>query len=219
MRKISLIYLATLLGYAGLMGSVSSLFREIHFIPLTIFVLSFLTGLFLDRRNFTSPLLNPFLLIGLVAMGVIVSLIGLSDKNIFNRTLGILLIIISAKLISPKKGRDILQIYLLNFFMVAGSAVTRLDLEFGLLILGEAFITILGLLLVHGSDEQGEIPVPQVWGLTWRPPAARASCSWRSGSCARRAGSRTTPVGSATSATRRLSSAGTASACQSVTAP
>ncbi len=167
MRKISLIYLATLLGYAGLMGSVSSLFREIHFIPLTIFVLSFLTGLFLDRRNFTSPLLNPFLLIGLVAMGVIVSLIGLSDKNIFNRTLGILLIIISAKLISPKKGRDILQIYLLNFFMVAGSAVTRLDLDFGLLILGETFITILGLLLVYGSGEQGEMPALQVWRLTW----------------------------------------------------
>ncbi|MFC1534892.1 transglutaminaseTgpA domain-containing protein [Thermodesulfobacteriota bacterium] len=165
MRKINLLNTSTLLAYIALIGSVSSIATEVHYVPLLIFVLSLLSGLFLDKRSAPGPHLNPLILLGLVILGIIISLISLDEKNIFNRALGILLIIISAKLVSPKKPRDMLQIFLLNFFMVTGSAVTRLDLEFGLLVLGEAFITILGLLLIHGSNEQQEIPAYQVWQL------------------------------------------------------
>ncbi len=165
MRKVHLLHIANLLGYIALVGAVGSVAAEIHSTLLFIFLGAFLTGLFLDRRTPIKPLFNPLFLLGLVILGIILSILGLSEKNIFTRALGILIIIISAKLISPKKRRDILQIYLLNFFMVTGSAVTRLDLEFGLLILGETFITILGLLLVYGSTEQEEIPVFHVLRL------------------------------------------------------
>jgi len=96
---------------------------------------------------------------------MIVSVIGINQENFFNHILGILLIIISAKLITPKKSRDILQIYLLNLLVVAASAVTRWGLEFGLLVLLEAFISVTGLIFIYSSNEQQEIEIGQVWHL------------------------------------------------------
>ena len=165
LRRINLLYFANLLGYIAILGSVFSVILELNPFFIAVFCLAFLTGLFLDRRPGAVPLLHPLFIFGLVIFGIIFSLIGVNDKNIFNRALGILLLIISAKLIAPKKRRDTLQIYLLNFFMVTGSAVTRLDLEFGLFILGEAFITTFGLLLLYGASEQNEAPASQVWQL------------------------------------------------------
>lgn len=165
MPNVRLLDFAILLGYMALAGSVLSVAAEIYVPLLMIFILAFLGGLFLDRRSMREPVIHPLWILFLVIGGIIVSMIGLTDKNIFNRALGILLIIISAKLISPKRRRDILQIYLLNFFMVTGSAVTRLDIEFGLLVLGETFITVFGLLLVYGSNEQEGMPAYQILRL------------------------------------------------------
>lgn len=165
MRNVQLLYFAILLGYVALIGSVLSVAAEIHVSLLLIFIVAFLGGLFLDRRSSKKPVIHPLWILFMVISGILVSIIGLTDENIFHRALGILLIITCAKLISPKRRRDILQIYLLNFFMVTGSAVTRLDLEFGILVLGETFITVFGLLLVYGSNEQEEMPAYQVLRL------------------------------------------------------
>ena len=165
MRKTDLLQTARIIAYPALIGSVSSVVMEVHMVPLSVFGLALLAGLFLDRRSSQKPIIPLFILLPLLIAGIVISVAALKEDNIFNRALGILLLIISAKLVSPKNRRDMLQIYLLNFFLVTGSAVTRLDMEFALLVLGEAFITIFALLLIHGSDEQNEVPRFQVWKL------------------------------------------------------
>lgn len=157
MRKVNLIYASGILAYIALIASVFSIATEVHIIPLGIFIMSLIAGLVIDRRQDPNPFIKPLILIFIVILVIIVSLMGISNENFFKRVFGIFLIIISAKLISPKKARDMLQLYLLNFFVVTGSAVTRLDLEFGLLVLGEAYISILGFILIYASRELEEI--------------------------------------------------------------
>ncbi|MBN2060052.1 MAG: DUF3488 domain-containing transglutaminase family protein [Deltaproteobacteria bacterium] len=156
MRKFKMLNIASLLVYPALLGSVSSVIYEVHPVYLAVFILSFSAGLFFDTKSNNIPAIKPLILLILLIISIIISLIGISDKNIFNRALGILLLLISARLVSPKKARDILQLYLLNFFAVAASVVIRLDIEFGILVLGETFISILGLMLLYGASEQEE---------------------------------------------------------------
>ncbi|HLC15089.1 MAG TPA: transglutaminaseTgpA domain-containing protein [Thermodesulfovibrionia bacterium] len=81
------------------------------------------------------------------------------------RFLSILVVILSAKLLSPKKARDLLQIYLLNFLLVAASAVVRWGIDFGFLLLVETLISVAGLIFIYGSYEHQDIPKPQAWQL------------------------------------------------------
>ncbi|MBN2058970.1 MAG: DUF3488 domain-containing protein [Deltaproteobacteria bacterium] len=165
MRRINLLNIARILVYPALIGAASSIATEVHIVPLSVFGSAVLAGFLMDKRANTKPLIPPLIMLVMVIGSIIFSIIALTEENIFNRALGILLIIISAKLISPKRQRDLLQLYMLNFFLVSGSAVMRLDLEFAFLVMGEAFLSILGLFLIHGSNEQAEIPLYQVLKL------------------------------------------------------
>lgn len=164
MRKVNPLHMANLLANLALVGSVLTVAGEIDLVHLSLFFIAVLWSL-LERRPAAAPLLRPMILFILVVLGIAVSLVSSRDQTIFHRALGVLLIMVAAKLVSPKRQRDLLQIFLLNFFIVAASASTMLDLGFALLVTGEAFLTITGLLLVHGSGELPEIPGHQVWKL------------------------------------------------------
>ena len=166
MRKANPLHIANFTAVLALAGSVLSVAGEIGFVHLTLFFAAALLSLLLDRRPAAIPAIPPWLLFVLVVFGIAVSLVSSRDQTIFHRALGVILIMVSAKLVSPKRQRDLLQIFLLNLFLVAAAASTVLELGFALLVAGEAFLTITGLLLVHGSGELREIPVRQLWQLT-----------------------------------------------------
>ena len=165
MPKIYLLRLSRLLAYVALIGSVGAVAHRVPFFVLPFFVTGFVIGFISDARWKQDPVVNPTFVIILVISGIIFSFIGISDENFFGRILGMLLIIISAKLVAPKKSRDMFQIYLLNFLVVVASAIIRWGMEFGFLVLTEAFISLTGLLFLYGSEEKQEIPLYQVWSL------------------------------------------------------
>ena len=51
------------------------------------------------------------------------------------------------------------------FLVLAAAAVTRWVLEFGFLVLAEAFIAITGLVFLYGSSEEQTIPISHGWRL------------------------------------------------------
>jgi transglutaminase-like putative cysteine protease len=165
LKKISLLNFSGLLAYAALAGSVAAIAREAPFPTLIIFILAFIIGFAQDRKSFHNPVSRPLFLIPIVIAGIVISLIGINDQNIFSRILGVFLLVISAKLIAPKRPRDMLQIYLLNLLLVAAAAVTTWGLEFGLLVLSETFISVTGLLFIYGSYEQQELSISEVLNL------------------------------------------------------
>ncbi|RJR30713.1 MAG: DUF3488 domain-containing protein [Desulfobacteraceae bacterium] len=157
--------MANLLATLALFGSVLTVAAEIDPVHLSLFFLAAVWSILLDRRPDNAPIVHPMILLILVLFGIFLSLLFSRDHMVFRRALGVLLIMVAAKLVTPKKQRDLLQIYLLNFFIVAASAATMLDLGFALLVTGEAFLTITGLLLVHGSGELREISANHLWRL------------------------------------------------------
>lgn len=165
MRKVYLLKTSALLAYVALIGSVTAIVREAPLPSLLVFLLALIAGFILDRRSIQQPVFNPLFLLISVITGIIISLVGVTDENFFGRALSILLIIISAKLVSPKKSRDILQIFLLNLLVVAAAAVARYGLEFALLVIIETFVSVTGLVFVYGSSERQAIGIAQVWSL------------------------------------------------------
>lgn len=165
MNKVNLLRMGTFLIYIGLIGSMASLFMEIPFYTLVIFVIAFIGGLIQDKRFFRLSLFNSITMTIFVILGTIYFLAGINPENLLERFISILVIILSAKLLSPKKARDLLQIYLLNFLMVAASAVVHWGIEFGLLMIFETLISVAGLIFIYGSYEHQDIPRPQAWQL------------------------------------------------------
>ena len=151
--------------YIGLVGSISSLAAEIPVYVLVIFIIAFFGGLIQDKRFFCFPLFNSVTMTIFSILGTIYFLAGINTENLLERFISILVIILSAKLLSPKKARDLMQLYLLNFLMVAASAVVRWGIEFGLLMLYETLISVAGLIYLYGSYEHQDIPKLQAWQL------------------------------------------------------
>jgi len=159
LHRVNLLRTSGILFYLALAGSAAATAGEVPVPALIIFLASFAAGFVLDRRPFPIMVLNTWLLVFLVLLGIALSLIGVRAENFFNRVLGIIFLVISAKLISPKKVRDILQLYLLNLLVLSAAAVSRWGLEFGLLVLIETFLSVTGLVLVYGSTEQETLSV------------------------------------------------------------
>jgi len=157
--EINLFKISTFLAYASLIASVPFIAPEVPFSLMILFGCALILGLFLDRGEIQTWRTFRLGLVILVILGIVISFIGINDDNFFQRMLGILLIIISAKLIGHKKNRDILQIFLLNLLVVAAGAVTRWGIEIGLLVILETFISISGLIFLYGAGEQRNIAV------------------------------------------------------------
>ncbi len=165
LRNVYPLSISRFLVYGALMGSVGAVWGRIPFPALVVFLLSYGLGLALDRKGVGIPGLRPRILVPLVLLGVFISLMGMNQDNFFDRALGILIIIIGAKLVSPKKGRDMLQLFLLNFLVVGAAAITRWGLDFAILVLVEAFLSISGLVFVYGASEEQDIALSQAGKL------------------------------------------------------
>ena len=168
MHKIFLEKFSSLFAYTALICSVLAIAEEVPFPSLVFFGAAFIAGLVLDRSAIQKAVPLFYIIILLIIPGIIVSLIGMSSENLFERMLSILLLIISAKLLAPKKPRDMLQLFLLNMLLVVAAAVTRWGMEFALLVILEAFISVTGLIFTYASIEKREITTQHAkYLVTW----------------------------------------------------
>ncbi|MBN2124681.1 MAG: DUF3488 domain-containing protein [Deltaproteobacteria bacterium] len=157
MRSVPLQKTAGLLAYLGLLGSVAAVAQEATPLSLALFSIALAVGFVLDRRPVPRPVLSVPFLVLLAIAGIFFCLKGIDRENFFGRILSVLLVITAAKLVYPKRARDLLQLYLLNLLLVAAAAVTRWGLEFGVLVLLETFLCVTGLVFIYGSQEQEEV--------------------------------------------------------------
>ena len=85
---------------------------------------------------------------------ILMNLFTLSSSLFFNHVMAILFILISAKLLTKKQVRDYLQLFLLSLLLMAGAAVVRWGIEFGLLLAANIFLLISGLLFLFAHTEK-----------------------------------------------------------------
>jgi len=152
MRGLSLLF-----AYTALAGSLASVATELPLPVLGIFAGAFLAGAGLDSGRLSRPALPPAVVVAATVLGILGSFVGIHAENLYGRMLGALALAASAKLVSAKAGRDVLQIFLLNLLIVAAASLRRFGLEYGVLVLAETFLSVAGLVFLYGSQEQAEI--------------------------------------------------------------
>jgi transglutaminase-like putative cysteine protease len=152
MRSLSLLF-----AYTGLAASVASVAPELPLPVLGVFAAAFFAGAGLDSGRLSRPVLPPALVVAAAVLGILGSFAGVHAGNLYGRMLGALALAASAKLVSAKEGRDVLQIFLLNLLIVAAASLRRFGLEYGALVLAETFLSVAGLVFLYGSQEQAEI--------------------------------------------------------------
>ncbi|MEW6666617.1 MAG: transglutaminaseTgpA domain-containing protein [Thermodesulfobacteriota bacterium] len=157
MRRWNLAKTALLSVHIALAGSVLSIAQEAPPAAVICFSLALLASVLAERRPLLTRTLKPLWIVPAALVGIFFSFAGIGEENLMSRLLSILLILVSVKLLLPKRPRDLLQLYLLNLLAVAAAAVTRWGLEFGLLALIETFLSITGLAMIYGSQEEMEV--------------------------------------------------------------
>ena len=157
MRGLSLCFL-----YAALAGSIGAVACELPAVVLAVLVFAFFIGVGVDSHRLPGPPLPGTLVAVAALLGIVLSFLGMDAGNFYGRMLGILGVMTSAKLVSGKSGRDVLQLYLLNLLIIAAAAVRRFGLEYGALVLAETFLSVAGLVFLYGAQEQEEIHPSEV---------------------------------------------------------
>jgi transglutaminase-like putative cysteine protease len=152
MRSLSLLF-----AYAALAASTGTVATDLPLVVLGIFAAAFLAGVGLDSGRLQEPLLRPPVVVIATLLGILLSFVGVHAGNLYGRMLGVLALTAAAKLVSPKTGRDVLQIFLLNLLIVAAASLRRFGLEYGVLVLAQTFLSVAGLVFLYGSQEQAEI--------------------------------------------------------------
>jgi protein-glutamine gamma-glutamyltransferase len=71
----------------------------------------------------------------------------------------VLLILLAVKLIEEKKARDYLQIYVLSVFLLTGSALMSLDIQFMFMLLILVFLLPVGIVLLTFHSQQGNMMI------------------------------------------------------------
>jgi transglutaminase-like putative cysteine protease len=149
----------------ALIGAAVGVAEDAPTVSLAAFMLAFLVGLIQDLKNLKNPFINSITATLAVVAGIVASMIGVTFEDFLERLLSALLVIISIKLISPKKSRDIYQLYLLNLLLVAAATVVKLGLDFAVLLIVETFISITGVIFTFASGQYPEIPKQHAWSL------------------------------------------------------
>ncbi len=143
-----LLFVSLVLGLISMAGEVAPSYTLLTLGSLVI-------SLWMDEKGLT-PLPNS--IVTAVAMILILlNLWGIQWEFFFSRIMGILFILISAKLLSTKKVRDYLQLYLLSLLLMAGAAVVRWGMEFGFLLAANIFLLLTGLIFLFASTERETI--------------------------------------------------------------
>ena len=155
--------------YASFALGILSVAKEVSLL-YSLLVLGAL-GFSFWAHEMKRSLLPNWLITSLITPFVLLNLYGLHWNVFFHRIMGILFLLITAKLLAQKKMRDYLQLYLLSLLLVAGAAVVRWGMEFALLLAVEAFLLLTGLIFLYTSVERDSLSSKEVctlflWGGT-----------------------------------------------------
>jgi len=151
--------------YASFVLGILSVAKEV---PILYIVLTFGA---LGFNMIKGPLIPNWLITLIIVPFILLNLYGLHWNTFFHRIMGILFLLITAKLLAQKKMRDYLQLYLLSLLLVAGTAVVRWDMEFALLLAMDAFLMLTGLIFLYASVEKESLTSKEaraflIWGGT-----------------------------------------------------
>jgi len=147
--------IARYLLFISLVLGLISVAKEVTPVYTLLTLGSLVTSLWMEEKGFTFP--PNYLVTGAAAILILFNLHGIHWQVFFNRVMGILFILISAKLLSTKKVRDYLQLYLLSLLLMAGAAVVRWGMEFGFLLAANIFLLLTGLIFLFASTERKTI--------------------------------------------------------------
>jgi hypothetical protein len=150
------------LTYLIVVVGASSVVRYIGlFYPLA-FLCLFCLSLSLDyRRRFFVP---RWLLTGAGLSVIVITLSRVGSEDLVEASLGALLILLAIKLLTDKSFRDYMQIYLIVLFLLTGSALLSLDIEFLFYLIILIFLVSIAMVLLTycSQDSTLEMPVPSV---------------------------------------------------------
>ncbi|WP_333654187.1 transglutaminase family protein [Dissulfurispira sp.] len=142
----------------GLIGFLS-VFKHISFIYSAAFIVLCLLAVYFDyKKSFHMP--RWFL--NLTALAVILlSLFRLSLDNPVVSAVEGLLILLSIKFLEEKKFRDYMQIYLISLFLLSGSALLTIDIEFSIYFLIMIFMLAISIVLLTYYSQEPDLELPK----------------------------------------------------------
>ncbi len=156
---VSIRTLLNLFTYAACVFGVLPLYAFLELPAQILFPAALLTGFVCDRRlryflgPFSATLLSllPFVFYGL----------SLSLANVVEPAVNVLVLLLAMRLLTEKRPRNYLQIFVLAIFILAGSSLLTLNMLFlPVLVLQVVSVTVgLVLLTFHASDQQLQLPV------------------------------------------------------------
>ena len=153
------------LTYAAGLISFLSVVRYVGIFFSLAFVCLFIAALFFDyRRRYTirRGILNAALLVF-----IILNFLRITLDNFATPVVEALLILIAVKFLEEKKTRDYMQIYALSTFLLAGSALLTLDLQFlvNLVVLSFLLPLCIVILTFHTQDSILRLADTDLWTI------------------------------------------------------
>lgn len=138
----------------GLIGFLS-VFKHISFVYSSIFMVLYILGIYFDfKRSFRMP--RWFLNLTAVAV-ILLSLFRLSLDNLVVQAAEGLLMLLSIKFLEEKKFRDYMQIYLIALFLLSGSALLTIDIEFSIYFLIMIFLLTVSIVLLTYYSQKPDL--------------------------------------------------------------
>jgi len=146
------------LTYLIVVIGASSVVRYIGLFYSLAFLSLFLLSLSLDyRRRFFVP---RWLLTGAALSVIVVTLFRLRADDLVESSLGALLILLAIKLLTDKRFRDYMQIYLIVLFLLTGSALLSLDIEFLFYFIALIFLVSIAMVLLTYCSQDSTLEMP-----------------------------------------------------------
>ncbi len=127
--------------------------------PLQLFALLALPVAFWCDRRKRYPL-PPWLATLIAVAGIALYAVQITREDVATPVVHALVVLLSIRLLSPKQGRDYLQIFVLALFILAGSSLIHLEISFILYLVLLVFSVTLGLVIltVFVTDKQLVMP-------------------------------------------------------------
>lgn len=136
----------------------SSVVRDIGLFYPLVFLCLFLISLYLDyRRRLFIP---RWLLTGAALSVIVVTLFRIHVDDLADASLGALLILLALKLLIDKRFRDYMQIYLIVLFLLTGSALLSLDIEFLFYLIALFFLVSIAMVLLTYCSQDSTLEIP-----------------------------------------------------------
>jgi transglutaminase-like putative cysteine protease len=150
------------LTYLIVVIGASSVARYIGLFYSLAFSALFLLSLYLDyRRRFFVP---RWLLTGAAFSVIVAALFQIHSDDLVEASLGALLVLLAIKLLADKRFRDYMQIYLIVLFLLTGSSLLSMDIEFVFYFIALIFLVSIAMVLLTycSQDSTMEMSFPNV---------------------------------------------------------